>query len=420
MSEIKDQILQKIIEVTLVDTTGHLQIIGENVHQYHKYLNLLKAELLDDKTFLGKMDDIRYYIPSSSHFFNDGGIGKIILQMKSDENYSFDNFTRILYEKMDLIKKENKPEKFELYYSINIEPLDLVINKITVRDIVIEILNHKDIREVFEDEKFKAEKVDKGFNESDFQYIRVTLWGRNLEYVFQKSLKYVQLILGFISYSKNYHRETISLFGTPKPLIELEFGYIFAFKESEYLNYAVDTDKNLSKKSYKIEELDITNLTIILEAFGKMKDNIQEIICNSMGHYYEGLIEKNVKQSFLNFWMVVEILTLKDKDLPHYKVVERWKSLVVLDAFVEYKIDRLYDLRNKLVHNGNTARINEIDRNMMKDNAELLVHFFIFTLSTFRISEINTLYMFLGQDVDSLIKSKEMIDQTIKLKTKGD
>lgn len=82
----------------------------------------------------------------------------------------------------------------------------------------------------------------------------------------------------------------------------------------------------------------------------------------------------------------------------------------------EYQIERLYTLRNKLVHTGNHSDISPHDRNLIKMYVEALFEFFMFNFSKYNYSEINMIYEFLPKDVNSLEKSKKFIDEVIRLK----
>lgn len=83
----------------------------------------------------------------------------------------------------------------------------------------------------------------------------------------------------------------------------------------------------------------------------------------------------------------------------------------------EYQIERLYSLRNKLVHTGDDSNISPFDRNLMKDYVEILFDFFISYFSKYSYSEIDLIYEFLQKDIDFLEKSKGLIDKVIALKS---
>lgn len=92
----------------------------------------------------------------------------------------------------------------------------------------------------------------------------------------------------------------------------------------------------------------------------------------------------------------------------------------------EYQIERLYKLRNNLVHTGSYSEITQFDRNVMKGYVEKLFEFFMFHFSKHSYSEINMCYKYLQEDVTSLNElredaslrvNKSLIDEMIRLKT---
>jgi len=224
-------------------------------------------------------------------------------------------------------------------------------------------------------------------------------------------------MLYFISYSKTFRRRTFSLIGFSKPLIELKLNYIFVFEDDAYSECYYFEDTCEVNKYYDLEDSDIKNLNTMISQFNEADAKIKEIIHDSMEQYHLGLKEKTSSRSFLNFWTTLEILTLKNKDLSHFKVKERLKSIINMNDIHEYQIERLYNLRNNLIHNGRHSSISQFDRNLMKSYVELLFQFFMFNFSKHSYSEIEILYEFMQQDVNSLEKNKDLIDEIITLKS---
>jgi len=81
----------------------------------------------------------------------------------------------------------------------------------------------------------------------------------------------------------------------------------------------------------------------------------------------------------------------------------------------EHKTDRIYSLRNNLVHDG-AYNISQYDRNLLKIYLENMIRFFMFELAQHNIQEIQTIFQFLQKDNMTLNKSKDLIDFVIKLR----
>jgi len=193
-------------------------------------------------------------------------------------------------------------------------------------------------------------------------------------------------------------------------LLSLDFG-----TESNTL----DTDK-----FYDLADSDISNLNTLISIFNKAEKRIQKVIFDSMKQYNIGLNEKDTSKSFLSFWTSLEILALKNKNMSHLKVEERLKSVIKMNEIDEsqieineYQTERLYNLRNKLVHTGSDSDISPFDRNLMKSYVEEFFEFFMFIFSKYSYSEIDLIYEYLQKDIDFLEKSKELIDKVIALKS---
>lgn len=118
----------------------------------------------------------------------------------------------------------------------------------------------------------------------------------------------------------------------------------------------------------------------------------------------------------MNFWTSLEAITLKKKGIPHLEITRRLKSILKnLSPLEEHKIDRIYSLRNNLVHDG-AYDISQYDRNLLKTYAEIMISFFLSQLSKYDIQEIQTIFQFLQQNSVTLAKSKDLLDFVIKLK----
>jgi hypothetical protein len=415
VSKKQDFILRDLLNLININESGGINFEGSSISEWIKYRQLilnLKSESLEDDNIQKKLKDMLYYFESENEpcFLE---IGDILISLKKQQSICYDAFIELLYKKLDVMKQELQVEKYILYYPININILKSDITEFHIGDFSIKLLNYSDAKNDIDninlDEQFfKAKNIDK----NRYQYVKVSVCCRNKEYAKQEATRYVGLTLFFISFVKMFRREQIWLDVFPEPLIELNLDHIFVFENNEFSKYYNLEDTNDVNKFYDLNDVDIIYLNTMISQFNEADKKIQDIIHDSMKQYHIGLKEKTASRSFLSFWTSLEILTLKDKKLSHFKVKERLKSAIKMSDIHEYQkdideyqIERLYRLRNKLVHDGIHSDISQFDRNVMKNYVEILFQYFMFNFSKHSPSEINMIYEFLGKDIDSLVKS---------------
>jgi hypothetical protein len=330
-----------------------------------------------------------------------------------------------LHNKLDKIKHEIQVKNYLLYYPININELKSEITEFHIGDFVIKLLNYSDVKCSLDKINFTEQNIDNSeFDKTKYQYAKVSICSRNAEYAQEKATECVQLLLSFISFSKTFRKKQLWMWGFPDPLIKLKLNYIFVFEKDIFHEGYYFEDTSDTNKFYDLQNHDINNLNIMISKFNEADSKIKELIHNSMNQFHIGLKEKIVSKSFLSFWTSLEILTLKTRDLSHLKVKNRLKSIIEMsnineyqNDIHEYQIERLYNLRNILVHSGNYSEISPYDRNLMKRYVEELFIYFMFNLSKYNYSEINMIYEFLQKDIDYLEKNKQLINKVITLKS---
>lgn len=415
MVDVKDEILKKILDSMTIMPQGAIQWQGFEHSEYERYLLLLMSELMLDSKVQSKLHNLRYYFTSENEGFFGSELNSIFKEMKNESKNKYNEFMEKLDNLLDKIKQTSKPEKFELYYPINIKT-DEKIEPIKFRDVEIEIKSYEEVNGLLEDKSFKEKFKFEKFTKSKYKYIKVILWARNKNFAEQIATKYATLLLGFIAYSQNYRNSPVTIIGIPHELTQLKLNYIFVFHNAVYVGHYYFEDKSDDKKIYDLSQADISNLNKFSKQFNKTDAKIQEVLFKTMNLYYSGLTEKRINYSFLNFWTALEIIALKKKGILHIEIIKRLKSIIVnLSPLEEHKIDRIYSLRNNLVHDG-AYNISQYDRNLLKVYIELFIEFFMFQLSDKNIQEIQTIFQFLQNDSPTLKKSKELIDYVINLR----
>lgn len=399
-----DIILKEFFKVCIINSSDRLSVIGvQEFARYNRFLTLLKLVILEEPKIQRKLEHMKYFLkyvnePEIQPVFIEAD--DIIISLKKQQKPDYELFVDLFYKKLDDMQRNSHVDKYTLYYPVNITTTKSEITEFHINGITITILNYSDIVNEIDNKKLENEffKV-KGIDETRYQYAKVSVWCRSEEYARQKATPYVNFIVWVISYSKALRNESYILLGFSKPLIRLDLNSVFIFKNGSYSIYHDLKDASNTSEFYELEDRDIENLNQILIQFSESNKKIQEIIYNSMKQYHLGLIEKNSSWSFLNFWTSLEILTLKDRNLSHLKVKERLKCILKMNDIHEYQIERLYNLRNNLVHNGNCSEITQFDRNLMKAYVEILFQFFMFNFSKHRYFEISTIYELLQKDI---------------------
>jgi hypothetical protein len=80
----------------------------------------------------------------------------------------------------------------------------------------------------------------------------------------------------------------------------------------------------------------------------------------------------------LNYWRVLELLTLTGKQDTQKEVIDRASSIVEAsdDSLFEYRVERLWERRNKLVHDWVGSEVDKYDINLLKILSEELILIF--------------------------------------------
>jgi hypothetical protein len=368
-----------------------------------------------DDSFERKLNGIRYHFGSDNNPFFGNEFNSIFRDLKSEANPSFNLFKQKLDAELERIKINVKVRKFDLYYPVNIQT-GKKIDILKFKDASIQILDYSDVKEKLEsDELSEALKFEK-FTKSRYKYVNVTTWARNKEYAQVRSTKYVEVILGFIALSQNFGSTSLTLFGTPEPLTQVKLRYVFVFSSGSFNGYYYFQDRTDANKFYELTDRDVKNLNELLDQFNNVNGQMQEIIYKGLSSYYAGLLDNNLSYSYLNLWTALEVISLKSKNLSHAELIKRVKATrLELTSLESHQIDRLYSLRNNLVHSG-YSKITQYDRNLLKAYVESMIIFFMFDLTKYNIDEINQIFQFLQKDDKTLVESKKLIDFVVGLR----
>jgi hypothetical protein len=425
MAAVRDEILKKILDSITVTSEGNISWEGIQDIEYMRYTSLILSELMADSNFEKRLDYLRYSFSNEDDIslFGDP-LTTIFKEMKLEKKYTFSEFEEKLDIKLNEIHK-SKVETFEIYYPVNINAEDK-IDPIKFKDVSIEVKDYNEVKDqinkVFENEDSKANLESNNFEPEKYKYARIKVWARNYHYAEKIATKHLELLLGFLVYSQNYGRITVRIIGFPKELSLLRIYYAFLFNEGQFKLTFYYEDRVDGVEIYKLKKEDVENLNKLATAFNLYDQKKQDITYKSIISYYNGMTEKSVEYSFMNFWKSFEIISLKEKNIPHAEIIKILKSMLKdLTPLEEHRIDRLYSLRNNLIHGGSAYNnITQDDRNLLKIYVELMIKFFMFHIpAKYDVREIQMIYQFLEKDTAFLEKSKSLIDFVINL-DKGD
>lgn len=281
MSNIKDEILKKILDTMSITPEGNLEWHNFRSIEYNHYSQLLLSDLMTDNEFQSRLNSLKYYFTYGSDTFWGDELDSVLKQMKMEKKSTFIDFRQNLDLLLEKIEEDSKPVKYELYYPLNIKTNDK-IEPMKFRDAQVEIKDYEEVKQLLENPALEKELESERLTQSKYKYIKVTLWSRNYNYAEQVATKYVTLILGFIAYLLNYRRARVTIMGTPKELTQLRLNYIFAFREESFSGSYYFEDKSDDRETYNLSHADIGNLNTLLKRFNQANNNIQEVLLKQL------------------------------------------------------------------------------------------------------------------------------------------
>jgi len=416
---VKDELLKKILDSFTVKGNSIVRGLPQGFG-FERNRAVLISELMSDDNIKKRLNDMKYYCNSDDGIFGGDEVDKVLKKMKVKGEYEYKKFLNQLGDNLDKIKRDKIISNYDLYFPINMKS-EKDLEPIKFKDVVINIVNYEAIKRLFKVRKHSNLSRDVNFmrNKNSYMYIHVPIKARNIIYARDIATQYIRLVLGLIVYSQNYMRETITMMSFPKQLSELKLSYIFLDVNKELKKCGYFRDYSAFRKIYELNKIDITNLNNFIKCFNEAKKEIREIMFKATDSYYEGMVEARTSNSYLNLWTALEILCLKNKKVTEIEVIKRLKAILIgLSKLEDYKIDRLYTLRNNLIHNAED-NITQYDKNLLKVYVEIMFKFFIFNLSKFDRNSISSIFGYLQKNSGRLKSEKKLIDYIIKLREKN-
>jgi hypothetical protein len=198
-------------------------------------------------------------------------------------------------------------------------------------------------------------------------------YGVNEYQALDKAFHKVELLRAVINFVERYMKLTYH-FGEPKPLSLVHPSHLFfVFNEDRsYSNYAGiigHFDQNAVDVSSDITHSDlIKNTEKVLKKLNSIKNGtLRDILLEAIDRHNDALDEYTKKgHSFLNFWQVLELITLSGRyNLKEKEVCRRIVSLFKeREPFVDV-VEAIRVKRNQLVHDGKFSEFNIDDIHMI-------------------------------------------------------
>ncbi|ABO35250.1 hypothetical protein MmarC5_0944 [Methanococcus maripaludis C5] len=349
---------------------------------YFMYESFLISLVEKDEDILQKID--------SEYLIHSGIVTETIEELKKDETSgklkkkSYNEFKRRLNQKID--KFNQNEENYTAYIPLNVK-ISGNINTLTLKNAKIEIKksNDEEISEIFNFNKIKIEEFEQeltdmnphlNFEKFVFEkqdYIKITISGKDKDYILDKCNEYAKIFLGIISCAGHRSRPkeyfpTITYFliflSNEKNIMD------YSFLQNQFIAYMSNRTllspkfrEIMSSKDYRelnkpknvvIYKKDIiSNINVAFDLINNFSETWQIFLNSLFLNYYKGTISTDVSESFRYFWTVLELGSCRNNNDTHKDLIEILKSQFyeLTQAYKElYKL--VYDSRHENVHEG--------------------------------------------------------------------
>jgi hypothetical protein len=416
MTDYRDDLLKLILDkVTIKDgvltPTNHVNLL-----KTQRFGIVLISELLEGEHYQEKFDAIQYaWFANSLHPLFFEPFQTAITELKIENKHSFQDFKKKVDRELKKIEHE-KLVSFDFLYPIRIQPVKN-LKKMEIEGISVEIKTYDEVETFLSDSRLLDEIREYEMNYTPHQnlpsryYIHVSLSARNLWYAERKAARNAQLIVSIIAYIENYRVMARTLIGPPKSISDLDIEVELAFSEKKFVDLYPKYNA-IGKKNHKLGNKQIDDINSIIESFETSDPSVQDFIEDGLIAYYAGTIEKHMGYAFLNFWTSAERFCLKTKKVNEFKIMERLLSpLLNKTGITKSELERLYRIRNKMIHEADYGLATEYDRNIMQFYIEPFIAFFIQKLSKYPKDKIERIFEFLNDPDSDLSKFDEIVDK---------
>ena len=207
-----------------------------------------------------------------------------------------------------------------------------------------------------------------------------------------------------------------TLIGPIRAISDLNIELILPFSEQGFEGILLNSI-NTGAPSHELSDDQIGYVNKIFEIFKDSHKTVRDIIQRGFISYHSGLNETRMGYAFLNFWTTAEVFCLKNENITEKEMINRLLSPIKnKNDITKHELERLYEIRNAIVHNAEYELATEFDRNIMQFYVEPFIVFFIGTLSKFPRIQIEKILRYLQDSDESLKEDSEIIDFVINLR----
>jgi hypothetical protein len=414
MMEYPDTLLKLILDkVTITD--GQLTIsTKENVIKTERFGILLITELIEGEQYQEKFDSILYsWNANSLHPLLFEPFKTAITELKAENNPAFEDFKIKVDRELEKIERQDVIE-YNFLYPVRIQP-EKKINKMEIDGISVDIKPYSEVEKLLSSQNLDEEIREYQINYSthvdlsSLWYIHISLSARNLFYAEKKAARNAQLIVSIIAYIENYRIIRRTLLGPPKSIsdLDVEIELVFFKEKFAYIFPKLNAGGN---KNHPLKRKQVDDINSIIESFVTSDPSIQDFIEDGLVAYHAGTIEKHMGYAFLNFWTSAERFCLKENGISERKVMKRLMSpLLNKTGITKSELERLYNIRNKTIHEGDYGLATEYDRNIMQFYIEPFIAFFIDKLSKYPKDKVERIFQYLNDPKSDLSKFDESV-----------
>ncbi|WP_435551853.1 hypothetical protein [Natrinema sp. CGMCC1.2065] len=216
-------------------------------------------------------------------------------------------------------------------------------------------------------------------------YWKVTYRAGDERYAVNKVSEIINLLCGKINYSIYYKRaQGMSVNSGPwvSGWADLRSPFVYlVFEDGYYNSYHYSRDPSPRKTTRVTSQKRRRYDAVMPEIpdFGQSPNKVDDVIISGFQLFQSAIAEPDLDEAFLHYWRAVETLTMTNPEERLGKIPERAKALIEPKnpKLFDDRLERVRNMRNKLVHEGVDVHPEKEDLNLLKTLLESLIKFFI-------------------------------------------
>lgn len=262
-----------------------------------------------------------------------------------------------------------------------------------------------------------------GKNFTGYNFLEVKHQGRDLNFVARRVADIMALFISEVSFAKYFSTSTFQFGGPPKAHSQvLEPPVFFAFDSAGTFKQIFYWGLGGFKDAQSLQTHEAANLVRINRLVNRLKgSDLGELIDRALLLYASALSDVLPSNSFIKYWMAIELLALKDRATSYQTIEGRIRSIFPRPhAYWEASISRMFVCRHALVHDANFAGIGRDEVLSAKVLLEQLLNFVLSWRTTIESrQDLIDIYHSLGRPVAGLTRTRTIISKVIGAKRRA-